>query len=270
MGLKGKLTGMRMDKNVSFQKIAEYLLENRDYSDLKVQSIVDACNVSASGVIRFCKYLGFRGFSELKYQLVHDIEQDKERVEWEKAIRRSSDEHLAGIYEAFQETHCHMDTVQMNCIIEMLHEADEIVVIGLGSSWIIAKDLELRFKRIKKNCQALNDINLQYFAAKNAGEKTIFLGITYSGTTEPILNCLNIAKAEGASTILMTHSSNKQFEEIYDYVIYVFGKEGRDRRTSTICRLTMLYLVDMIYFMYMNRYSDEVTSYLNYNSMVQK
>ncbi len=62
------------------------------------------------------------------------------------------------IYEAFQETHIHLDTVQMNQMIERLHEAGEIVVLGLGSSWIIAKDLELRFKRIKKNCQALNDI----------------------------------------------------------------------------------------------------------------
>ena len=269
MGLKGKLMLARQEKNISFQKISEYLMEDRDYSDLKVQNIVGACNVSASGVIRFCKYLGLSGFSALKYLLVHETEQERERVEWENNIRRSSDEHLANIYEAFQETHIHLDTVQMNQMIERLHEAGEIVVLGLGSSWIIAKDLELRFKRIKKNCQALNDINLQYGASRTAWMVTIFCGFTYSGTTRDVLDNLRIAREEGAATILMTHHSNRQFEEEFDYIIYVYGSEARDRRTSTICRLAMLYLVDMIYFMYMNRYSQEVTACLDYNSKIQ-
>ena len=270
MGVKGRLLTARQDKNVSFQKIAEYLLEERDYSDLKVQNIVRACNVSASGVIRFCKYLGVSGFSELKYQLVHESDREAERLMHENAIRRSSEEHLKQIHEAFQETHNFLDTNQMSQMIERLNEAEEIVVIGLGSSWIIAKDLELRFQRIKKNCRALNDVNLQYFAAKNAASRTVFWGITYSGTTQAVLQNLEIAGNEGAATILMTHESNRQFEASFDYMIYVHGQEAKERRTSTICRLTMLYLVDMIYFMYMNRYSDEVTHCLDYNSMVQK
>ena len=68
---------------------------------------------------------------------------------------------------------------------------------------------------------------------------------------------------------MMTHHSNRQFEEEFDYIIYVYGSEARDRRTSTISRLAMLYLVDMIYFMYMNRYSQEVTACLDYNSKIQ-
>ena len=40
MGLKGKLMLARQEKNISFQKISEYLMEDRDYSDLKVQNSV--------------------------------------------------------------------------------------------------------------------------------------------------------------------------------------------------------------------------------------
>lgn len=266
MDMRKKLLAAKVGHNTSFKSISEYLITHDEYSNLRVQDIVGACSVSASGVIRFCKAMGCSGFPELKYQLSHEAEERVGRAEREKAIRNSSDEHLSSIYKAFDGTHDGLNTELMSKSITALREAEEIIVIGLGSSWIVAKDLELRFQRLKKNCRALNDINLQHFAAKNAGPKTVFWGISYSGTTDSVLNHLRMAQEEGAVTMLMTHQSNRHFESEFDYLMFVYGDEGKDRRTSTICRLTMLYMVDMIYFMYTERYFAEVIQCLEYNS----
>jgi len=264
--IRKKLFAAKEGQNTSFKSIAEYMIEHNDYTNLRVQDIVSACSVSASGVIRFCKAMGCSGFPEFKYQLSHEAEAAVRRADSENAIRSSSDEHLSRIYAAFDSTHDSLDTELMSRSITALREAEEIIVIGLGSSWIVAKDLELRFQRLKKNCRALNDIHLQRFAARNAGPKTVFWGISYSGTTDSVLKHMRLAREEGASTILMTHQSNRHFETEFDYLMYVYGDEGKDQRTSTICRLTMLYMVDMIYFMYMDRYYDEVIQCLEYNT----
>ena len=42
--------------------------------------------------------------------------------------------------------------------LELLEHAREIILIGLGTSYLTAKDFEIRFTRIGLKCRAIDDI----------------------------------------------------------------------------------------------------------------
>ena len=56
------------------RKVADYLLEYpHDVQRFTGGAIAAACNTSRSAVIRLCQKLGYHGYSEFKYALLHEI-----------------------------------------------------------------------------------------------------------------------------------------------------------------------------------------------------
>mgnify|MGYP000795223937 FL=1 len=160
MNLKDQLQTMANGKNASYSAIADYLLARKSYAGLKLKEVAHACHVSDATVVRFCQNLGFDGFSDLKYNLTNVLQQKWRQFE--------TDLHLCGenpVYFQRVEESCHV-TEQLftrekqEQFLSMLDEVKEIILIGLGTSYLVAKDFEIRFGRIGLRCRAIEDLSL--------------------------------------------------------------------------------------------------------------
>jgi DNA-binding MurR/RpiR family transcriptional regulator len=152
-------------------------------------------------------------------------------------------------------------------VVELLREAKEINLYASGSTYLVAKDFELKLDRIKVRAKAYQDVNLQYFASKNAEKDTLGIGISYSGKTESVIQSLHITKEQGAKTLLITNGENRSFEKEFDYVLYVGATDMRQRLVTTTARLSLLYLLDLIYYSYVNENLEEVNQILLHNKL---
>ncbi|MGX8128361.1 MurR/RpiR family transcriptional regulator [Clostridioides difficile] len=262
-----KLKTLRYGKNESYSILADYMLEINDIFSLKIKKVQEDCHVSSATVVRFCKELNLSGFSELKYKLDQEKKSNNNHININAELSKMANEHLDNLVNSYSNTRKLLKENYLDRVVKFIIEYQKINIYALGGTFLVAQDLELKLDRVKKYCKSYNDENLQYFSAKNSDISTLAIGITYSGKSKSVIKSLKISKEQGAKTIIITNEKNTHFEEFFDSVLYIDSTDSRNRLISTTSRLTMLYLIDLIYYSYMNIDSEYINKVLKYNSL---
>ena len=254
MDLLKNLREMKESKNSTFSLIAETVLSYTDFSHISLKKLEEDCHVSSATVFRFCKELKISGFSEFKFRL-QEIEYINHDIKLTNSIHLSSDRnnHLNNIALSFIGTRDLLTDEMINKVIELIDQSDRINIYGIGSTYLVCRDFELKMERLKRFVKSYNDDTYIFYASKNSSKSTLNIGVTYSGKTETVLTNLTLAKEQGSKTILITSSDNMQFKGQFDVVLFVYSTDSRYRLTTTASRLAMLYLIDLIYFSYLSR-----------------
>lgn len=262
------LKEMTNNRNDTYSALARELLEMKDYHNLKIKQLQDSCHVSSTTVFRFCKELHISGFSELRFLLSQTEERDRKiRLKETGALSRRTDSHLDKIVLSLMETRDLLTDETLQSVVGLLREARLVNLYASGSTYLVARDFELKLDRIKVFAKSYQDTNLQYFAAKNSGPGVLGIGITYSGKTESVLHSLRTTGEQGGRTLLITSEENSQYTDEFDYVLYVGATDMRHRLITTTARLSMLYLLDLIYYSYINENLDGVNDILFHNKL---
>ncbi len=249
MEIISKLRDLKNNKNVIYATMASSLLAMNSYDNLKIKDLQSICHVSSTTVMRFCKVLGYTGFSELKFLLCQASEKNKKIIVKDNlALSSKANEHLNGIALSFVETRDLLTDKKLKGVVNDIISAKFISVYAIGSTFLVARDLEWKLDRIGIRCKSYQDLNLQYFAAKNTKNHDLAVGLSYSGTSKQVIESLHIAKEKGAKTLLITNENNTQFENEFTHVLYVSSTDEPGRLITTTSRLTMLYIIDLIYF----------------------
>lgn len=268
--LTKQLEDMTQSKNQSYTVIARHLLDISDpdtLDNLRLKDIQDKCHVSSSTIIRFCKKLELSGFSEMKYRLSEHLSEGSPSFGSQSTVLNNlSDEHLKNVQGSFEKTQNLLTDKQLSTVIKLIEEAEIINLYAVGSTYLVARDFEIKLGRLKKFAKSFTDKNLQFFAAKNTDEHSLSIGISYSGESESVIESLNISKNQNAKTILITNEKNKQFEDEYTVVLYVGATDMRNRMITTTSRLSLLYLIDLLFFSYNNLNREEFLEILKHSS----
>ncbi|WZL80779.1 MurR/RpiR family transcriptional regulator [Vallitaleaceae bacterium 9-2] len=262
-----KLTQMTKADNLSYTTLAKHILESDNPKKLKLKTLQLNCHVSNATILRFCKALGTSGFSELKYLLAQEREQKKEcLITKHSELFEMSTEHFDNIEASFIATRRLLSPDLLETIVEVLHQSKVINIYALGGTFLVAQDFELKLDRIGKFCKSYNDKNLQFFASKNLTENDLAIGITYSAKSKSVIDSLIVAKEQGAKTLLITSEKNTEFEHSIDFIVYINSTDHINRLVTTTSRLTMLYIIDLIYYRYIKKNQTYIEKKLAHNS----
>ena len=102
---------------------------------------------------------------------------------------------------------------------------------------------------------------LQKFAIKNTNADSLVIAFCYSGSTQAVMENLQLAREKKAKTILWTCDSNTHLEQDCDLTVYIHSSEPNHLRISTTSRIATLYLIDLIYFTYVNNKNLKLENY---------
>ena len=92
-----------------------------------------------------------------------------------------------------------METLDKSVSFDYVSAKD--CIFGMGASLLVGKDAYLKFLRINKNCMVHEDFHMQMVQAKNLCSKDAAVIISYSGMTNEIVRCAEIAKNAGVPVI---------------------------------------------------------------------
>ena len=265
MSLKDKLEELLKGSNESYVVIAKYLISRKSYAGLKLKDIGRECHVSSATVVRFSQYLGFDGFADLKYHLANELEKERSQFEADLHISRENPRYWEMIVDACKTSEKLFDKEKQERFLQMLDEAREIILIGLGSSYLAAKDFEIRFTRLGLKCRAIEDIIVQQFAIKNASEKSLVIVFCYSGATWATMENLRLARGKNAKTILWTCDKNSHLQDACDLLIPIHSPEPSHLRNSTSSRIAIFFIIDLIYFSYIDKKNLHLEAYMDYS-----
>ena len=240
------------------RKVADLVLaQPSQVQFMSITQLADECGTAEATVSRFCRRLNLKGFNAFKIELArHSAStsvKPKDR-EPNSLVNRSLEVgRLAS--DAVYQTIELVEPKQVLRAVELIESAQHVVCIGSGGSMIMATECAHLFSTVSGNFQAVPDSHLQMSAVATMCQGDVVMLFSYSGATTNGLQVLELAKARGISTILVTRFHKSPAAKLADVVLRCGSNESPFQFGSVPARIAQLVVLDVLFqeYFYRNR-----------------
>lgn len=238
------------------KKIAKIISMSPDLAvQCSLAEIANHLNVGEATFVRFCRTLGFKGFSDFKLELSVELAQKdiKDDTVFESEITAADDTATiahklqVAITNVMTETINLLDFNQLEKTVKQIRKANRLFLFGAGSSGVTAEDAKNKFMRIGLQVDATSNNHFMYMQAALTKPKDVVIGISHSGYSPETAHALEIAKKSGATTVAITHSLRSPITENADYVLVNGNRQGKLQGDSIGTKIAQLFVLDLIY-----------------------
>jgi RpiR family carbohydrate utilization transcriptional regulator len=217
--------------------------------NLSMAQVAQACGVSDTTVLRFCRNAGFHGYTDLKLsiardltsptQVIHDdITEDDPPVVIARKVFMSN---IQAMYDTLEV----LDEQALVQAITLLENARQILIVGVGTSAPIVHGMYNMLMRLGLNCKAQTDSYLQLMEVALLGPGDVVIGVSQSGSSKDPVYTLQQAKANGASTICIAGNAQSPITQYADVTLLSVAREARIEAIAS--RLAQMSIADALY-----------------------
>lgn len=203
--------GFRLSK--SEQKIAAYIVDHPQRAAMaSSQELAQEIGTSNSTLTRFCKKLDYRNYIEFQTLLAA---QGMPGQAPNQIIHR-----IDHYYERTLDAACELvSTAEVNAFVERIHQADKILIFGLGSSGLTASEFNMRLVQMGFTSSVMTDTFLMRVQSRLFSPKDLIIAVSNSGETPEVVSACRIAKAADVQICLLTQNSRSSLAQMADTVL---------------------------------------------------
>jgi DNA-binding MurR/RpiR family transcriptional regulator len=216
---------------------------------LSMAQVAHACHVSDTTVLRFCRNVGFQGYTDLKLSIARDltsptqvIHDDISKNDPPAIIARKV--FMANI-QAMYDT---LEVLDENALVEaitLLQNARQILIVGVGASIPIVQGMYNMLMRLGLNCKAQTDSYLQLMELALLSPQDVVIGISQSGSSKDPVYTLKQAKSSGVPTICITGNAESPITQHADVTLLSVAREARIEAIAS--RIAQMSIADALY-----------------------
>ena len=225
------------------KQVADFFLKNRQIVDFSAKGISARLTVSEATLSRFAQKCGFRGYREFIYLYEASLNQS----EFYDTVTTSSKQVLHTYQSLLTKSFALIDEDQISRVAEMISLSEQTIVCGKGSSGFAAREMAHRLTRIGEHIHAVFDGEMMPVQGLIRHEGECAIGMTLSGTSKEVIDFLQFAKKNGASTVLVTASYVEEQKEFCDEIVLVPSLQRLNQGNLISPQFPILVLIDMLY-----------------------
>lgn len=191
-------------------KIANVILAApENVTGMATATLAGKAGVSDPMVSRFCRTLGCTSFPDFKVKLARDLAQKSsfitEAVSTGDSANAIIEKRINANQAALEYLRSHIDAKAVEAAVNLLCNARQIVVAGMGGAAAIAQDAQHKLFRLGIPTVAYDDHLMLRMAAAGATKEDCFLMFSFTGRTRASVDIAELANASGASLIAITN-----------------------------------------------------------------
>ena len=238
------------------KKIANAILSQPDLlNQCSLSEVASQLDVGEATFIRFCRTLGFKGYTDFKLDLAIELAtQEKESsalLDTDVAETDTSKEIATKLqvtlHNVITETINLLNFNELEKVVDVLRRAKRIFLFGVGSSGLTAEDAKHKLMRIGLQTDAVTNNHFMYMQASLLKQGDVVIGISHSGSSEETTKALRIAKENQAVTVALTHNLRSPITDVADYVLINGNRQGHMQGDSIGTKMAQLFVLDLIY-----------------------
>ena len=230
--------GFRLSK--SEQKIAAYIVAHPEQAaSIASQELVQAIGTSNSTLTRFCKKLDYRNYIEFQTLLAAEGTPGQTP---DQTIRR-----IDHYYERTLDAACELvQPEDLDAFVDRIHQADKILIFGLGSSGLTASEFNMRLVQMGFTSSVMTDTFLMRVQSSLFSPKDLIIAVSNSGETPEVVSACRIAKSAGVQICLLTQSSRTELAKMADAILLAgdIGQVGDEKFINS--QMPLVFLIDAI------------------------
>ncbi|MFC2435361.1 MAG: MurR/RpiR family transcriptional regulator [Aggregatibacter sp.] len=239
------------------KKIADVITQSPNVvTQYSLAQLAERLDVGEATLVRFCRTLGFKGFSDFKLAFSIDLAKTREGRDdtvLETEILPNDDSQTiahklqSAINAVMDETINLLDFHQLEVVVEAIRSANKVFLFGVGSSGVTAEEAKNKLMRIGMQVDASGNNHFMYMQVALLRKNDVAIGISHSGYSQETAHALKIAKENGATTVALTHSMRSPLTEHADFVLVNGNKQGKLQGDSIGTKTAQLFVLDLIY-----------------------
>jgi RpiR family carbohydrate utilization transcriptional regulator len=236
------------------QRVAKLVLgDPRAFASLPVSELADRAHVSKPTVVRFCRSMGYDGLTDFKLKLAGSVNEgvpfihrsvdpdDKTGDVLVKVI----DNAVAAFLKYRNDASTHAIEKASQALAATYQTGRRIEFYGAGNSGVVALDAQHKFFRLGVNAIAYSDGHMQVMSATLLGPGDCVVVISNSGRTRDLMDACDIARRNGATTIVITATGSPLATAGHIHLA-ADHPEGYDRYSPMVSRLLHLMIIDVL------------------------
>ena len=236
------------------QRVGKLVLADpRAFANLPITELADRAHVSKPTVVRFCRSVGYDGLSDFKLKLAGSVSEGVPFVHRSVDVDDKTADVLVKVIDntvaAFLKYRNDASSFAIQKATDSLAAAEangkRIEFFGVGNSGIVAQDAQHKFFRLGVNTVAYSDGHMQVMSASMMGPGDCVVVISNSGRTRDLMDACDIARKNGATTIVITASGSPLASAGHIHLA-ADHPEGYDRYSPMVSRLLHLMIIDIL------------------------
>ena len=251
------------------KKIADVITQSPNVvTQYSLAQLAERLDVGEATLVRFCRTLGFKGFSDFKLAFSIDLaktQEGRDDTVLETQILSSDDSQTiahklqSAINAVMDETINLLDFHQLEVVVEAIRSANKVFLFGVGSSGVTAEEAKNKLMRIGMQVDASGNNHFMYMQVALLRKNDVAIGISHSGYSQETAHALKIAKDNGATTVALTHSMRSPLTEHADFVLVNGNKQGKLQGDSIGTKISQLFVLDLIYALIVQAEQEKAT-----------
>ena len=236
------------------QRVAKLVLTDpRTFARLPVRELAERAHVSKPTVVRFCRSMGYDGLSDFKLKLAGTVSEGVPFIhrsvdvddKTSDVLVKVIDNTVAAFLKYRNDASSHAIEKVVDALVATYKHKGRIEFYGAGNSGIVAQDAQHKFFRLGINAIAYSDGHMQVMSATLLGPGDCAVIISNSGRTRDLMDAADIARRNGATTIVIT-ASGSPLASTCQIHLAADHPEGYDRYSPMVSRLMHLLIIDVL------------------------
>jgi DNA-binding MurR/RpiR family transcriptional regulator len=251
----------------ALQRVAEHVL--RDPAAAARATIVELAERSGTSpatITRFCRALGFDGYSDLRLSIASETGRAARQAGWTVDIGREIQpgdpldrvlhQIMAADSRALTETARLLDLRAVERAADAIAGSSRVDIYGISGSALVGAEMQLCLHRIGLAAWSWTDVHngLASAALLRAGD--VALGVSHTGQTRETIEMLAEAGSSGATTIALTSFPRSPLAEVADIVLLHAMQATTFRPDALSGRHPQLVVLDLLYIAVAQRTQD--------------
>lgn len=247
--------------------IAQALLDNPEaILTMNLATIAREAGSSEASVIRFCRHMGYDGFTAMKQAFALALAEGTEVQAEGIDVSDNMSTILKKVYQSnvqtLNDTLILANEKKYNDALNALLNAEAIHFFGAGDAQAVCELAYMKFSRLGIPCTAHSDVMLQLVTAGNIKPGDVAIAISYEGRSKNVVQDMRIAKQAGAVTISITKMNKSPLLRYTDISLFIAVNDltiGRDKVTR---RVADQFIMDALYLGYITKKGIDYSKHL--------
>ena len=236
------------------QRVARLVLSDpRAFANLPITELAVRSHVSKPTVVRFCRSVGYDGLSDFKLKLAGSVSEGVPFIHRSVDVDDKTADVVVKVIDntvaAFLKYRNDASSFAIQKATDALQATytagKRIEFFGVGNSGIVAQDAQHKFFRLGVTSIAYSDGHMQVMSASLLGPDDCVVVISNSGRTRDLMDACDIARKNGATTIVIT-ASGSPLAAAGQIHLAADHPEGYDRYSPMVSRLLHLMIIDIL------------------------
>ena len=234
------------------KRISDYILDNsEEIFNISIKELAEKLKLNEATIFKFCKYLGYKGYKDFRVEFIKDFTLKSNIADNYFFKEEYTGDVVKDIFfrhiNNLKDTLKNIDYDEFNQAVMSVKKAHRIIFFASGASLAVAFDSFTRFLLAGYNPILFFDQDSQRLLSGTLRKDDVAIGISLSGETISIINCMKNAKKNNAKTVCLTSFINSTITRFSDIKLFTIPIKSKYQRLDMNSRMAQMAILDCIF-----------------------